>query len=164
MTPSVHFKNLFIPTPVNKLGEVPEDKTTHETAGPFDRGSFRQCKLTVSAAQKNNAFALVTLLGAKSRTLFLIARQSFFNDRDRGVSRTDIIHLDLLAFELLVVLEKALQDEQAMRRQFVGLDVAVEFGIVGGYGDNFVVAGAGIDHGHQANGARFDERERLDRL
>jgi len=48
--------------------------------------------------------------------------------------------------------------------KFVGLDVTVEFRIVRGHGDNFVVAGAGIDHGHQPDRASFDERERLHRL
>src|SRR5713226_2386204 len=55
-------------------------------------------------------------------------------------------------------------NEQAVRRQLVGLDVAVEFWIVCGHSDDFVVAGAGIDHRHQANGPRFDERQRLHRF
>jgi len=37
---------------------------------------------------------------------------------------------DLLALELFVVLEESFQNEQSVRRQFVGFDVAVEFGIV----------------------------------
>src|SRR5713226_8447006 len=114
-----------------------------------------------SSVRKNSAFALAEVLRAKSLSLVLVARQRVLYNLDRGVGRPDVIHPNLLAFQLLVVLEKTLQNEQAVRRQFVGLDVAVELRIVGGHGDDLVVAGLGVDHGHQANSARFDERERL---
>src|SRR5580704_5616783 len=51
-----------------------------------------------------------------------------------------------------------------MRRKVARFNVAAEFGVAGGNGNDSIVACAGIDHGHEANGARFDEGERLHRL
>jgi len=94
----------------------------------------------------------------------LIAREGFFDDGERGVSGANLFDLDLFAFELLVILEEAAKDEKAMRGEIAGFDVIAEFGVARGDGDNFVVAGAGVNHGHDADGAGFDERERLNGL
>ena len=51
-----------------------------------------------------------------------------------------------------------------MRGEIAGFDVIAELGVARGDGDNFVVAGAGVDHGHDADGAGLDERERLNGL
>lgn len=90
--------------------------------------------------------------------------RDFLIDDESGVSGLDVLHLNLLALELFVVLEEAAQDEQAMTREVARLKIVTEFGIVGGDGNDFIVAGAGIDHGHNADGARLDEGESLDRF
>src|SRR6266446_3957949 len=125
---------------------------------------FRRCKVAPSSDCKNSAFALVAALRAKGLSLLLVPRQRLFYYFHCRIRWANIIHLYLLAFQLLVILEKTLQNQQAMRRQFVRFDIAVEFRIVGGHGDDLVVARSGIDHGHQANGPRFDERQWLYRL
>jgi hypothetical protein len=94
--------------------------------------------------------------------VFLIALQRFLDYAGGGVGGTNLFDFDLFPFELFVVLEKSLQDEEAVRREIAGFEVVAEFGIVGGDGDDFVVGGAGVEHGHDADGARLDERERLD--
>jgi len=91
-----------------------------------------------------------------------VAREGFFDDVHGGVGGADVFDLDLFAFELLVVLEETLQDEHAVRRKVASFDVLAKFGVVGGHGDDFVVAGAAVDHGHDADGAGFDEGKRLD--
>ncbi len=48
-----------------------------------------------------------------------------------------------------------------MRRKIARLEILAEFGIVGSDSNDFVVAAAGIDHGHNADGPSFDEGERL---
>ena len=93
-----------------------------------------------------------------------VAGKGFFDDVEGGVGRADVFNLDLFAFELLVVLEKTAKDEEAVRRKIARFDVIAELGVARGHGDDFVVAGAGVDHGHDPDGAGFDERERLDRL
>ena len=94
----------------------------------------------------------------------LAARKSFLNDDEGGVCGLDVFYLNLLALKLLVILDEAAQDEEAMVREVACLEILAEFGIVRGYGDDFVVPGAGIDHGHHADGACLDEAERLDRF
>jgi hypothetical protein len=93
-----------------------------------------------------------------------VAGEGFFDDVEGGVGGANVFYLDLFAFELLVVLEEAPKYEHAVRGKVAGFDVFAEFGVVGGYGDDFVVAGAGVDHGHYTDGAGFDEGERLDRF
>jgi hypothetical protein len=80
------------------------------------------------------------------------------------VVRISRIDFDGLAFELFVVLKKAAQHEQAVRRHFRAFAVGIELGILGGDGDDFVVLFAGIDHGHQADGAGVDDGQRDDRF
>jgi len=94
----------------------------------------------------------------------LIARQGFFDDGERGVGGANFFDLHLFAFELLVILEEAAKDEKAMRREIASFDVIAEFGVACGNGDDFVIAGAGVDHGHDADSAGFDKCERLDRF
>jgi len=91
-----------------------------------------------------------------------VAGEGLFDDVEGGVGGADVFDLNLLAFELFVVREKTLEHEHAVRGKIAGFYVLAEFGVVGGDGDDFVVAGAGVDHGHDANGAGFDESERLD--
>src|SRR6266404_4970058 len=64
------------------------------------------------------------------------------DDGDRRVRRAYVFHFDALALELLVILEKAFQHQQAMRRQIARLHVSAELRVVGGHGDHFVVARA----------------------
>jgi len=47
-----------------------------------------------------------------------------------------------------------------MRRHLCGLAVGVEFRILGGNSDDFVVGLATVDHGHQADSAGVDDGER----
>ena len=94
----------------------------------------------------------------------LIAREGFFDDGECGVSGANLFDLHLFAFELLVVLEEAAKDEEAVRRKIAGFDVIAEFGVARGNGDDFVVAGTGVHHGHDADGAGFDKCEGLNGL
>jgi hypothetical protein len=94
--------------------------------------------------------------------VFLVALERFLDYAGGGVGGTNLFDFDLFPFELFVVLEKSLQDEEAVRREIAGFEVVAEFGIVGGDSDDFVVGCAGVEHGHDADGTRFDERERLD--
>ena len=75
---------------------------------------------------RHSVFALAEILGAQLIAMGVVARHGAFNDTKRGVSRADFLDLHLLSFELLVVLEKALEDEQAMRGEIARLDVLVE--------------------------------------
>src|ERR1700722_8519740 len=117
----------------------------------------------------NSSFALARglrqlfagILGQKVLALGLVAGQGALDDRKGSIGGTDFFDLHLFAFEQLVILEKTTKNQQAMRRKIASLEVAAEFGVSGGYGNDFVVAGARIDHGHQADGAGLDEGERL---
>src|SRR6267154_6439898 len=158
--PAVHFQKRFMPICSGpRIYTRAGKECQHETAAASNRDRLRWGKLALSSGRKNSAFALVPILSAKHLSFFFVLRESLFNDLDRGVRRQDVVYLDLLAFELFVVLKKAFQNEQSVRGQFVGFDVAVEFGVVGGHGDDLIVAGSGIDHRHQADGPRFDERQ-----
>jgi len=94
----------------------------------------------------------------------LIARKGLFDDGERGVGGANFFDLHLFAFELFVILEEAAKDEKAVGGEIAGLDVIAEFGVARGNGDDFVVAGAGVDHGHDADGAGFDKCEGLNGL
>src|SRR5258707_14511366 len=94
----------------------------------------------------------------------LITREGLFDDSERGVGGANLLYLDLFAFELFVILKKAPQDKEAMRGKIAGLDVIAELRIARGDGDNFVVARAGVEPGHDADGAGFNEGERLNGL
>ena len=107
---------------------------------------------------------LVRFPGNQFIAELLVTRKSFFNDDESSVSGLDVLYLNLLALELLVILEEAAQDEEAMIREVARFEILAEFGIVGGDGDDLVVAGARIDHGHHADGACLDEGEWLDRF
>ena len=52
----------------------------------------------------------------------LVTRKSFFNDDEGGVCGLDVFHLNLLALKLLVILEEAAQDEEAMTREVAPRD------------------------------------------
>src|ERR1700687_3287163 len=120
--PAAHFQKRFmLPRPSPQFQTRPSKKCASETA------VTRRCKLALNEYRQNSAFVLVAILSPQALSFFLVLRQRFFNDFNRGVGGPDVFHLDLLAFQLLVVLEEALQNEQAVRRQFIRLDVAVEF-------------------------------------
>jgi hypothetical protein len=91
--------------------------------------------------------------------LFAVAVQRIENDGVRFRWWADLIHLDGFAFELFVVLKKAAEHEQAVRRHLGGLAVGIELGIFGGNGDDFVILLAGVNHGHQPNGAGVNDGE-----
>ena len=96
--------------------------------------------------------------------VLLVTRERLLDDGDGGVGGADFLDLDLLAFELLIVLKKAFKDEQAMTGKIAGFEIFAEFGVVGGDGDDFVIGGAAVDHGHNADSASFDEGEGLNRF
>ncbi len=52
---------------------------------------------------------LVRFPGNQFIAKLLISRKGFFDDDERGVRGLDVFHLNLLAFELFVILEKAAQ-------------------------------------------------------
>ena len=80
----------------------------------------------------------------------------------KALGRLELVDFDRLAFELLVVLEEAAEHHQPVRRQLAGLAEAVELGVVDGHGEDLVVALAAVDHRHQADRPRRDQRQRRD--
>jgi hypothetical protein len=94
--------------------------------------------------------------------LFAVAVKSVEDD-GIGLGRgADLIDFDRFAFELFVILKEAAQHEQAVRGHFSGFAVGVEFGILGGDGDDFVVFLARVDHRHEADGAGVNDGQRHD--
>src|ERR1700731_743368 len=85
-----------------------------------------------------------------------VSREGFLDHRDRRVCRTNIFYLHGLAFQLFVVREKSFQHQQAVWRQVPRFNVTVELRVASGYRDDFVVACAGIYHGHQSDSARLN--------
>src|SRR5580698_10400004 len=120
--------------------------------------------LPAKAVRTESSALLDGGFGHQAFALLLVPGERALDDGERGVSWADVFDFDALAFELFVVGEEALEDEQAMLRKIARFDVVAELGIVRRDGDDFVVAGAGIDHRHEADGASLDERERLDGL
>jgi hypothetical protein len=92
--------------------------------------------------------------------VFAVAVQCIEDNGIRFARGAYLIHLDGLAFEQLVVLEKPSQHNQAVRRHFRGLVVGVKLGILGGDGNDFVVRLAGVDHRHQPDGSPMNDGER----
>src|SRR4030081_464711 len=93
-------------------------------------------------------------LGEQLFALLLVTRERPLDYCARRVRRPNVFDLHELAFELLVVLEKALQHQQPVRWQIARLYVSAKLRIVGGHRNDFVIARAGVDHGHQPNSAR----------
>src|SRR5258708_11782830 len=93
--------------------------------------------------------------------VLLIALQRLFDHVESSVGGKNLLHLHLLSFELLVVLEEASQHQQAMAGKVAGFEILAEFGGVGSHRDDFVIGRAGGDHGHDARCAGFDECKRL---
>ena len=120
--------------------------------------------LPAKAVRTESSALLDGGLGHQAFALLLVPGERAFDDGEGGVSGADVFDFDAFAFELFVVGEEALEDEQAVLRKIARFDVVAELGIVRRDGDDFVVAGAGIDHGHESDGAGLDERERLDRF
>lgn len=96
--------------------------------------------------------------------MFAVAEKSVGDDGIGFFGRADFIDFDGFAFQLLVVLKKSSQHEQAVRGHLGGFVIGVEFRVLRGDGDDFVVGLALVDHGHQAHGARVDDRQRDDRF
>src|SRR5580700_9690827 len=94
--------------------------------------------------------------------LFVVASQGGFDHRVGDGGGKDFVHFDDFAFELLVVLEESAHHGELVGRQLAGFVVGVVFGIGGGDGDDFVIDGAGIDHGHQTDSAGVHDGERGD--
>jgi len=113
---------------------------------------------------RHSVFALVVFCVEQLGLEGLIACKGLFDDGERGVGRANFFDLHLFAFELFVILEEAAKDEKAMGGEIAGLDVIAEFGVARGNGDDFVVAGTGVHHGHDADGASLDEGKGLDGL
>jgi len=70
----------------------------------FQKRFKESCPYAQSAAAKIVSFAAV--FRTQLVALFLVARERFLDNLVRGVGRPNVFHLDLLAFELFVVLEK----------------------------------------------------------
>src|SRR5579864_8352051 len=137
--PSVHFQKRLIV----------RYRSPEYSIGP--RNNPRTIALT--PCQRNNALTLGrphaisgALRGNQFCPFLLIPSQRTLDDGNRRVGWPYVLHLDAFAFELLVILKKAFQDQQAMRRQVPSLHVAAELRIVGSHGDHLVVARTGIDH------------------
>jgi carboxypeptidase family protein len=96
--------------------------------------------------------------------LFAVAVQRVEDDGVGFRWRAYLIDLDGLAFELFVILKKAAEHEQAVRRHLRSLAVGVELGILGRDGDDFVILLAGVDHGHQADSAGVNDGQGDDRF
>ena len=91
--------------------------------------------------------------------LFAVAVQGIEDDGVGLSGGTDIIDLDSFAFELFVVLKKAAEHQEAMRRHLGRLVVGVEFRVLCGDGDDFMIGLALVDHGHQSDRASVDDRQ-----
>ena len=72
----------------------------------------------------------------------------------------DFVHFDRLALQLFVVLKKASQHDQPVRRHFRRFAVGVELGVFRGDGDDLVILLPRIDHGHEPDGTRVDDGQR----
>ena len=96
--------------------------------------------------------------------LLAVALEGVLDDRQGLRGGPDLVHLDRLAFQLLVVLEEAAEHRQAVRRQLRGLAEAVELGVVDRDGEDLVVLLAAVDHRHQADRPRVHQRQRRDGL
>src|SRR4029077_19747374 len=92
-------------------------------------------------ALAGSCWLLVGIFGKKLVALGLVAGEGALDDCQRGGRGADFFDFDLFAFEQLVVLEEAAEYQQAVRWKVARLDVAAEFRIAGGYGDDFIVAG-----------------------
>src|SRR5258708_18070395 len=105
-----------------------------------------------------------SLFGEAATAVFAVALQGILNDGMSEIGGRQVVHLDGLAFQLLVILKEPPQHAQPVSRQLAGLFETVELGIVDGHGKNLVIALARVDHRHKANGPRLDERQRDDRF
>ena len=76
--------------------------------------------------------------------------------------RADLIDLDGFSFELFVILKESAQHEEAVGRHGGGFAVGIELGILGRDRDDLVILFAGVDHGHQSDGASVDDGQRDD--
>ena len=102
------------------------------------------------------------LLGSKAfAALFTVAVQGVEDD---GIRFCRGANLDGFAFQQFVILKKPAQHDEAMRWHLRSLTVAVEFGVFRCHRDDLVISLAGIDHGHQADGAGMNDGQGYDRF
>src|ERR1700732_2918512 len=94
--------------------------------------------------------------------LLAVAVQSVLDDGIRFGCCLDLVHLDRFSLQLFVVLKKAAQHDQPVRRHFRRFAVGVELRIFGGDGDDLVIFLPRVDHGHESDGARVDDSQRHD--
>src|ERR1700688_1474234 len=131
-------------------------------------------KIAATGCSSHSVFILAVALAAVLQhraasqdqlfLMLLITLERLFDHVERGVGGKNLLDLHLLALQLLVVLEKTAHYQQAVAGKVAGLKIFAEFGIVGGDRDDLVVGSAGVDHGHDADGAGLDQSQRLHRL
>ena len=73
----------------------------------------------------------------------------------------EVLDVDLLALELLVVLEKTLQLVEAVLGQLVVALVGAVLGVLQGHADDLLVVLAIVDHAHHAYGPHDHQAQRL---
>src|SRR5260370_36689429 len=77
--------------------------------------------------------------GKSLASLLAVAVQSILDDGIRFGCRLNFVYLDRLTLQLFVVLKKAAQHDQPVRRHFRRFAVGVELRIFGGDGDDLVI-------------------------
>ena len=92
--------------------------------------------------------------------LFAVALKCLLDDGERARSGREVLHFDVFAFELFVILEEPHEHRQTVRRQFVGLLKRTVLGIVPRDGQDLVIPFAAIEHGHHADGSSLHQRQR----
>ncbi len=96
--------------------------------------------------------------------MLAIALKGFLDHRHRVLGRLHLVDLDGLTFQKLVVEEKAAKHLEAMWGEFLCLLKTVEFRVAHRDGKDLMVFLAAVDHGHEADGSRRDQRHRCQRL
>src|SRR5262249_40188177 len=109
---------------------------------PFPRVAHRGTGIPAPYSAPSHALHSVGLRKA-APTLLAITVQGQPDDGQGRGRRSKLIHLDRLAFERLVILEKATQQGQAVGGQPRGLAKAVVFRVIDRHGPDLVIALAG---------------------
>ena len=122
------------------------------------RGGEGIAKLGGRLGRKNECSDLFFVVAGAA--FFVVTSQGGFDDGVGDGCGKDFVHFDDLAFELFVILEESADHGEFVGRELAGFVIGVVLGIGGGDGDDLVVYGAGIDHGHQADGARVHDGQR----
>ncbi len=137
---------------------------TSETPGQLTKrlemGQGRTVHFFIAWPEESRWWLFFVMAGA---ALLVVTGQGGFDHGVGDLGREDFVHFDDFALELFVILKKSADHGEFVGRQLAGFVVGVVFGIGGGDGDDFVVDGTGINHGHQANRARVHDGKRSDR-